>query len=241
MKVGWVLFAKPPLPGFVKTRLAKTTSEEFALSLYRLILQWQFENIEALAKFSRGAGIKSSYYLYTATPGSLSSAKKLFKELPHSSKFKYRMQSPGSLGEKMKNAFIEVLNKNDRVVIWGADIPLLHLEHFAGVINSSASGGCIIPATDGGYCLLTIDKASFKPAIFDNIRWSHRKTLRDQAAAFQREGVDLKQLSPVPDLDTGRDILSNLIYMQRNDNEVYQQRAFELNELLKAQTELILT
>ncbi len=48
MKVACMLFAKPPISGFAKTRLARDLGEGVSLRLYRLMLRWQWENLQAI-------------------------------------------------------------------------------------------------------------------------------------------------------------------------------------------------
>ena len=53
MKVACIIFAKSPISGFTKTRLARDLGEDVTLRLYRLMLRWQWENLQAVFEQSK--------------------------------------------------------------------------------------------------------------------------------------------------------------------------------------------
>ena len=229
MRTAWVLYAKPPIESKTKTRLAKTTGDVFALELYKLILQWQFENIAAIEKFTNSKAIVYTNYLQEKPK----MVKHLFLETGLSKNIPIREQSAGSLGDKMINTFNELMQEGfDNVVIWGADILLLHEEHFRRVADNFPKSS-IIPADDGGYCLISFSKQNFDNDAMLNIPWSTEHTLKYQIKNLEKLGIDYDTFFKIPDLDLGIDIQKNLEYMQDHPSAIYQKRASDLAALLE--------
>lgn len=233
MKTALVLFAKPPIEGRVKTRLARTVGDLTAYRLYCLFLKWHIETINEIHKV-KNRKIRFSTFIYTVTSSDLSlpAAQKLFNKIKKTQKTRFVSQAPGSLGDKMEDAFEKCLKSHDFCIIWGADIPLIHRNHFNLALNHNPHA-CIIPATDGGYSLVSISRQYFIRGIMKNVPWSSEHTLKFQLKQLEKLQIPVDLLEPVPDLDTGRDIAANILYMNTNPNSIYKKRAEELAKLLE--------
>jgi len=238
VKTAWVLFAKPPIQGKVKTRIGNLLGQDFALELYSKILSWQWQNLTDIKGFF-SSKYKTKLYIYTAPPKhiNLRKASSLLKKTEKVGKpvrVKFRLQTHGSLGNKLETAIGELLKTHDNVIIWGADIPLLHIEHFKMVIDQYPKAS-IIPATDGGYSLVSVSRQEYKPGIMQNIPWSTNKTLSTQLQRFDALDITYNLLDAVPDLDTPKDIIRNILFMKNHPHERYSERIKELAALLKSQ------
>jgi rSAM/selenodomain-associated transferase 1 len=156
MKQALLIFAKNPLAGKVKTRLAAAIGEQAALVVYSQLLAHTASITKHLAVD------KFVFYAEYIEAHDLWHAKHYFK----------RVQTGNDLGERMKNAFDAVFMMSyDRMVIIGTDCPGLN-EHLITKAFSELDRHDVVigPAEDGGYYLLGMNK--LYPAIFDNIQWS---------------------------------------------------------------------
>ncbi len=246
MKIAWVPFAKAPIEGYAKTRLAKNLGDLFANEIYKLILEWQWDNLEAINSIkgipkeidlSPGkTKINSKLFIYIASPLNikLKKAIELFHFLPKIKNASFHEQSKGDLGERLHSAVMSLKKKNDYVAIWGSDIPVLTKFDFEEILKD-LSRACIIPAFDGGYCLIGINMQEYHPDLFKNIPWNSRSTLKKQKERFKELNIPLRVLPPKPDFDEAKDIIRNILYMQNNLNEIYKKRISKLSLFLKSQ------
>ncbi|RME91689.1 MAG: glycosyltransferase [Candidatus Hydrogenedentota bacterium] len=229
MKVVYVLYAKPPFLGYVKTRLARHFGDEFALFFYQLMLWWQAALIEDLLKEQKKAKLE----IHLALPEyiSLRQGSKLFKKAVNRKlKVKFHKQSKGDLGERMAHTMEHAFQKYDRCVIWGSDVILMTKDILFEA--GQREEVCLVPATDGGYSLIAISKKQFNPQIFSNIAWSSKQTYKQQKRNIQNLKLPLYEFSPIPDLDTVEDIAENLNYMESHDCPHYQKIAREFTYYL---------
>jgi len=148
-----IIFAKNPVAGKVKTRLAKSIGGEASVAVYKKLLQ----HTKEVAKHS-----SCEKYLY------VNENIAAFSEWPDSV-FSKHTQVSGQLGHKMEMAFGEILDKHEKVLIIGSDSP----DITSSIINEAftkldIADVVIGPSTDGGYYLLGIKELStflfsFKP------------------------------------------------------------------------------
>ncbi|HEY5406130.1 MAG TPA: TIGR04282 family arsenosugar biosynthesis glycosyltransferase [Ginsengibacter sp.] len=188
-----IIFVRNPVLGKVKTRLAVTTGEEKALSIYRELLQYTFDITESINadKFVFYADSISDDDLWTADG------------------FVKRVQSKGNLGCKMKDAFDELLNNGyKKVVIIGSDCFELTTVIIDGALKKLDDYDVVIgPAKDGGYYLLGTKKIF--PFLFENKQWSsdsvYSKTIED----IKTHNLLFHSLEILTDIDTEEDWLKS--------------------------------
>lgn len=150
-----LIFIKNPTLGKVKTRLASTVGEERALQIYLALLQHTRRIAQSLPVHRQ---LFYSDYIDLADEWPLVD-------------FEKRMQAPGSLGERMAQAFQEAFVQADRVVIIGSDCASLSKEVVTTAFDLLHHHDFVIgPALDGGYYLLGM--RSFFPEVFEKIAWS---------------------------------------------------------------------
>ena len=187
MTAGLVVFAKAPLPGRVKSRLAAGIGEPAALAFYRRTLA------EVLARLDGGGPWRARL---AVTPDEAAGDGDLWPtatpRVP---------QGSGDVGDRM-GRFLARATPEHPVVIVGSDIPDLAAAHVDRAFRALERHGLVLgPAADGGYWSIG---ASAPPpaAIFDGVRWStgHARadTLRN-AAGLAVALVD--ELDDVDDLD----------------------------------------
>jgi uncharacterized protein len=209
--IALIVFARLPIAGQVKTRIANASSDDFALALYVALLEqtlgaatlaaaqstlpikviWHFEGqIEAV---TQPMPLHISRFL--ATP------EHLVRQLPSS-----------DLGARMCAALNEAGVPG---ILIGSDVPDLDATRLNEAINGLLPTAMLFnPTKDGGYCLVGKGFAEAAPAgVFENIRWSSPQVMeqtRGQLKALNVDWVELEPLSDVDDLAAGLHFLNGL-------------------------------
>ncbi|KEO73502.1 TIGR04282 family arsenosugar biosynthesis glycosyltransferase [Anditalea andensis] len=189
MKRALIVFQKNPVPGNVKTRLAKDIGYEKAAEIYIFLLahthqQVQKVNADIFVYFQNGINEN-----YVALP-----------------RYFLAHQAEGDLGVRIETAFNEVFNCGyQEVLIIGSDC--FELDHeiinqgFDALSNHDMAIG---PAADGGYYLLGMKKNY--TFLFRNKPWStssvYGLTIHD-AHSF---GLNIHILPTLRDVDTKEDL-----------------------------------
>ena len=245
MKVACVLFAKPPIAGFVKTRLALNLGEPTTLRLYRLMLEWQWENLRNLMEVSQKrleneTRVQLKPFVFLAQPldMKLKAAVHHFSFLPPVKGIRFQAQSSGDLGERLSNAFRTLKSRFDFMIVWGSDIPsLVHYDIEKAL--SHRTSACLLPASDGGYCLIGIHSKLFDENLFQKIAWGTKNTFLTQKKRFNDLNLPVNIMHTMPDLDNPRDIIRNILYMKKQDDPIYKKRIDALNSFWERETRLL--
>src|SRR5262245_45432087 len=159
------LFAKQPLPGQVKTRLAAGSSPEWAAAAANAFL---------LDLLERLAGVDARRVLVFAPPEAAAYfagvAGGTFEAVP---------QAGGDLGHRLTVFFAEQLRAGaGRVVVLGTDSPTVPLEYVERAFCELERADVVLgPATDGGYYLVGCGRRL--PPIFDGVAWGTARVLVD--------------------------------------------------------------
>jgi uncharacterized protein len=181
------VFAKQPVPGQVKTRLAGDTSPEFASEVAAAFLaDW----------LDRLASIDARRVLVFAPAG----ARGYFT--PASPAFELVPQQDGDLGRRLEGFFTAELSAGaEAIVVVGADAPTLPIAFIEQAFGQLANNDLVLgPATDGGYYL--IGCARCVPPIFSGIAWSGSTVLQETVARLADSPIRLALLPPWYDVDT---------------------------------------
>ncbi|MCP4470271.1 MAG: glycosyltransferase [Gammaproteobacteria bacterium] len=181
------IFAKPPYPGSVKTRLIPDIGAAKAASVYRYCLEYTLEVV-------RQSGLEYQLFLSEACDDAL------FQQEEHS------LQKGDDLGQRMYHALQELLNKaSDGALIIGTDCLDLTPMHLQDAARSLADHELVlIPAIDGGYAL--IGCTDIEPGLFRDLRWSTDKVYRQTLANAERLNFRVRSLESVRDIDTLQDL-----------------------------------
>ncbi|MFK7933044.1 MAG: TIGR04282 family arsenosugar biosynthesis glycosyltransferase [Saprospiraceae bacterium] len=183
-----IIFTKNPELGKCKTRLAATTSDEYALKVYQELL-----------RHTREIALQ------------LNARRNLFysNEINHNdawsnSDFNKYLQHSGDLGDRMAEAFQTSFQTANKVVIIGSDCASLtpaivemafaKLEEYPFVIG---------PTFDGGYYLLGMQ--TFESSVFMDIEWSTECVFEKTVERFTELGKDHFQLEKLSDIDYEED------------------------------------
>jgi rSAM/selenodomain-associated transferase 1 len=194
MRQGIIIFAREPLPGRVKTRLAVSVGEQAAADLYETML------LEVLEKSCALDGVEPLVYWACEEESLLRLAEKY---CCNSSR-----QSSGDLGQRMQAAFTEMFAGGfDTCCIIGSDapdLPLPYIKEAFGLLASRQADAVFGPCRDGGYYLLGVRQ--IQSQLFENISWSSGIVLEQSLAAAQEAKLTVMLLPEWQDIDTVEDL-----------------------------------
>src|SRR5262245_36605669 len=182
------LFAKQPLAGHVKTRLAAESSPEWAAQVAEACL------LDTLAKFE---AIPARRVLAYAPADAEVYFARLVQE-----RFTLVPQIDGDLGQRMAAFFQQqVAGGSLATVLLGADSPTLPTAWIAQAFTELERADIVLgPTTDGGYYLIGCGRQL--PPVFEGIRWGSVHVLSDTMARLTDSSWRLALLPPWYDIDT---------------------------------------
>lgn len=183
-----IIFIKNPVLSRVKTRLAKTMGDETALAIYEHLLSV----CNGVTKDFQG----QKYVYYSDEIDN--------DDLWNNSVYHKRVQFGKTLGERMFNAFSEVLQLHSGALIIGSDCPYLNLQHLADACNGLQNSDFVLgPTRDGGYYLLGMNDLC--PEVFNSIQWSHSSVFETTLKRISDSGLSYELLEMLEDIDTQED------------------------------------
>jgi rSAM/selenodomain-associated transferase 1 len=185
------LFAKQPLAGAVKTRLAAATSPAWAAQVAAAFLQ---DTVERLA------GIEARRLLGFAPDEGQDWFANMVRH-----RFELIPQGTGDLGQRMARFFSAQIASGARsTVLLGTDSPTLPLDIVRQAFRELERVDLVLgPATDGGYYLIGCGPRL--PPVFEGIVWSSATVLAETIAHLNTGSWRLALLPPWYDVDTLED------------------------------------
>jgi rSAM/selenodomain-associated transferase 1 len=188
------VFVRCPVPGRVKTRLARGLGDEAACDLYRAMVADSIANV-------RGSGLP--LFLFHDGPDVAG----LPPEWTEAADTVFSQQGE-SLGARMRAAFERSFAAGaDGVILTGSDIPGIDAGLLRSALESLQFNDAVFsPALDGGYCLVASKWGRFNKRIFEGIPWSTSRVLAMTLAACSANGVSYHLLEPRQDIDTMEDL-----------------------------------
>ncbi len=198
-----ILFAKPPLAGRVKTRLAASLGREGAAHLYACFLRDAAETARALCDARPGVSLVCEWALEEAeSPDDFP----LTDWLPGA--FLHRAQAGADLGMRMAAALGRCLAAGRNAVLIGTDFPDLPHEVLIDAFEKLECGDeptvALGPAADGGYYLIGMNR--FLPEIFTGIPWSTSEVLSRTIARADTLHIEVSLLPEWRDVDDADDL-----------------------------------
>jgi len=189
------VFAKPPVPGSVKTRLIPLLGPDDAARLAAAFLRdtWAFVSRLPWAN-----------PVIASTPGELP------KDL--SDNAEVWQQGEGDLGDRLENILSRALYDSDAVLAIGADSPGLPSRLLEQARLALTHADAVIgPSADGGFYLLGL--RSCPTGLLSGISWSQQTTYAETIAKLQNAYRTVHVLEPWFDVDTPEDLskLTSLI------------------------------
>lgn len=187
-----VIFAKAPIPGRVKTRLAPVYGKRRAAELYRRML------VETVAKAAGLAPLELWCSPNPRHPFLHRCAKKYAARC--------ESQQGRDLGSRMHRAFAHALRRHQWAIIVGSDCVSLSRSDLDVACATLARGGRAVlgPAADGGYVLLGL--RSPDPSLFHGIPWGTERVLSATRRRLAVGGYQWKELPVRWDADRPEDV-----------------------------------
>lgn len=188
-----VVYAKAPVPGQVKTRLARSLGRRGAAAVYRRLAG------EVLATVV-GAGL---------APVRLEVAPGLghpFFAAWRRGGIELGAQPGGDLGRRMQRTSRRELRRAKWVVIVGSDCAGVRVEqlHSACAALESGAQAVFVPAEDGGYALIGLRRA---PALlFSGLPWGSHRVMAVTRQRLRRLGLVAVETTPGWDVDRLEDL-----------------------------------
>ena len=191
-----VLFAREPVAGQVKTRLAREIGEAAATALYGAFLQdlavalpdpARWDAVLAHAEFEPGPFLAGTF----RPPWEL---------FP---------QGDGSLGDRLVRAVVRSRMEGRRdVVLAGSDAPTLGRDDLQAAFAALEEEADVVfaPAPDGGFSLVGLAGSWDLRDFFDGVRWSTTHALEDARRSAEVRGARVALLATVPDVDELKDL-----------------------------------
>ncbi len=182
------VFARVPVLGRVKTRLAREIGEAAALEAYRRLLEYA---LVALQPRQWRAS------LFADAPG--------LEALARRFGMTSRRQHGSQLGMRMANAMQELLQADSRVALVGVDIPLLDADYVSEAFALLREADLVLgPTEDGGYCLIAMKEPH--PALFEGIAWGAAHVCAGTLAKAEALNLGVRTMKTLWDVDTAADL-----------------------------------
>jgi len=212
-----ILFVKYPQPGRVKTRLALKLGDEAAVSIYRQL-------VDRLIHMLRGVKVEEIRVCFDPAekhyevehwlkPIWLEAGMGLIadNDSDDEASLVFRPQCEGDLGERLKSAFSEVFQENEkagicesRVIAIGSDCIELDEQTFQVAWEFLETKEVVFgPTPDGGYYLVGMKEPRLD--LFENIPWSTDQTLEASLQRARKSGLEIAELDEKHDIDTEED------------------------------------
>ncbi len=183
-----VLFAKAPVMGRVKTRLARDIGPVEAMRFCRASIGLVLRRV--------GGDRRWRVVLATAPDREAFSAFACWRGVPRTG------QGAGDLGARM-GRFLK--GRGGPVVILGADAPDVTRQDAAHAFQALRRSDAVFgPAEDGGYWLIGLRRRRSAPRLFEGVRWSTENALADTRATLPPD-FRVAQLRTLSDVDDGAD------------------------------------
>jgi len=193
----FILFAREPVRGRVKTRLAREIGPAAATSLYEAFLSDLAASLTAPGQWDAVL----AHVEFDAGPYLLATFRPPWDLVP---------QGEGSLGDRLARAVVRARMEGRRdVLIAGSDAPTLTVEDLSEGFDALGGESDVVfaPAPDGGFSLVGMRGNVDPAAVFQaGVRWSSEHALADCRRSAEATGYRVRLLSTVPDVDEITDL-----------------------------------
>ena len=188
-----IIFAKAPVPGKAKTRLAPALGMEGAARLAGVMLR---HTVRCALQAALGP------VELCCTPDT-SHAR--FRLAAADQQVLLSVQCDGDLGARMEHALARGLEQFARVVLIGTDAPGLDADVLRAAAGALREHDAVFaPAADGGYVLVGLSHRA--PQLFADIAWSTPEVMRQTRERITALGLSVHELATLHDVDEPEDL-----------------------------------
>jgi rSAM/selenodomain-associated transferase 1 len=186
------VFAKAPVAGAVKTRLAAILGADAAASLHAGLVRHALST----ATDARIGPVTLWCLPDTSDPFFARCAREFGVSLA--------MQQGADLGERMAHAFECAAREGAPLLVIGADCPALTAEHLRAAARALAGHDAVlVPAEDGGYVLVGLARPLRE--MFEGVAWGSAAVMGQTRERLAAAGASWKELAPLWDVDRPED------------------------------------
>lgn len=189
------IFAKAPIPGHVKTRLAAKIGPAAAAALYRRLGR-------KVVATAAGAAAGDATVVWYTPLGKRSAVEEWLDGIPG---VQLQAQPPGDLGRRLGYAFARHFAQGARrVVLIGTDCPGITPAILSQAFAALRSADLVLgPTADGGYYLIGLRAP--RPHLFRQMAWSTDQVFRETVERARALGCSSRVLRRLRDVDTVAD------------------------------------
>ncbi len=191
-----LIFAKEPMPGEVKTRLAATLGAARAVELHRALV----ERTLSLAVAARAAGIFDRVVLCCAP----AATRPAFEQWRERYGVELAPQRGIDLGARMRAALEAALATGAPALLIGTDCPAFDVACLAQAAAALDDHDAVfVPAEDGGYVLVGLARSL---DAFDGIAWGTPEVMAATRAKLEAARATWRELPALWDVDRPQDV-----------------------------------
>lgn len=187
------LFARAPVAGRVKRRLAADIGADEALRAHRLLVE------DTVARLAVVPGVITELWL-TGDPGAPAG-----EEWSRGGTLRLRCQRGDDLGARMLHALMDGLERADEALVAGTDVPAVDAAYVTAAVAALATHDVVFgPAEDGGYGLVGARRQARRglARLFEDVPWGSDRVLDITLTRARESGLSVALLEPVWDVDT---------------------------------------
>ena len=197
------IFAKAPIPGQTKSRLAATIGELPAAALSKALLM----DIVDICQLYQHADLK----LFHPPDHSKEDFNGILK-----GDIIYSVQTGNDLGQRMNNCFMQMHQQYERVIIIGSDCITCSDELLNQAFEALHSNDLVCqPADDGGYVL--IGASTNVEPVFQDIDWGSHSVMENTRFKAKKNNLRFYELATSFDIDIEADIQKLKSFIQNNN------------------------
>lgn len=187
-----LVFAREPVAGHVKTRLARSIGDQAAVQFHQ-------EIVTKTVDMAANSGLAE---LELHVSGNMEHP--FFRSLADQYSMRICLQEGNDLGEKMFYALKKALDHASYCILIGTDCPVMTADYLKQAFHILEKGmdAVIGPAEDGGYVLIGASRIDI--SWFNNIDWGSQHVLaqsRQRLTANNARYEELQQLWDVDHID----------------------------------------
>ncbi len=196
------VFARAPRPGRAKTRLIPLLGPRGAAEFQAALTADALRKVDALP-----SGISRWFFLAGGKfPDFLLGGARQPVGVRHGvpKQWRFEPQRGADLGERLDDAFRNLLRHHSAAVVIGTDSPLLPKRILRTALAELRWCDAVLgPCPDGGFYLIGL--RCFVPGVFGGIRWGTAWAFRDMLSRLVQKGLACAILEPHPDVDRPAD------------------------------------
>lgn len=188
-----LVFARNPVAGRVKTRLARTLGDGAAAAVYRRLLELTLDI---------ATGVEAdnvAVWLAEARPDAT------MRRLLDEHDLAWHCQHGADLGARMCGALRQALCGADHAVLVGSDCPEISADYLHAAFAALDDADVVLgPAADGGYVMIGVNDDY--PPLFEGMPWGGDSVLRETRARLTARRLRWHELATLRDVDDQADL-----------------------------------